>query len=126
MTRDKRQTIIDGQPVWFLVCAENEMKAAYVGPFLSLEDAQSELGNSECTYAHFTASWVPEWAFISVGSVWNHYENGASEKYCWAKSCPVVDYIIDHNERAEEHPMHRGQRSLKGRELEAHWEGLLQ
>lgn len=128
--RRRKQTVIDGQPVWFLVCAIDELHGRYLGPFRSLEDAQGEVGRAlglrTCEYSHFTASWAPPWAEVVQGPSLAYYDYcGSLDSYRWATSRLMDDWVERHNGGAIRHPMHRSWKSCRPSELESHWNGLL-
>lgn len=82
------QTLIDGKPVWFAVCAKNDCNAVLVGPYFSLEKAEEEANVTWCDFAHFVIPKAIEW--MEIGG--------------WYFDTTVESWAKEHNIKATKHP----------------------
>jgi hypothetical protein len=97
----RRQTLIDGEAYWFMVCCANECSSMSYGPYFSEEMAQADANIETCEWGHFITQFVPE--FVRV-------------------MCPVPQFLTDvpselvdvfrnwtitHNINVHDHPMYK-------------------
>lgn len=113
----RRQTLIDGNAYWFMVCCANECSATSHGPYYSEEMAQADANIEACEWGHFITQYVPD--FVRVMSPAYNFLTDLPEEL----NDVFSNWRLQHNINMHDHPIYEMSNynvdhRVKGKELE--------